>query len=751
MTIQTYGDAFTLATNVTGGARLAALANGNFAIALYQLPSVGVGVFDSVALGGGTLNFAGAFTLPLDYNTLALEALTDGRFLVAFVTNSGTNDVTARAYSITGASFGDYFVASSGTGSETNPFITPLAGGNFAVGWQNGGNDFLTRVFGADGTPTVPSFNYTAANLATDTLGTSEPLADGTVLNFHRSLAGGVAIVQGVRIDPYASTQIGGFSTLSDGSSSPVGTAAGQLQSARLASGELVVIWLGTTGVLHGRLVAQDGTPLGAVLTLATAVESVDDVTFLIDGGFVVGFSRFTAGSNSAHIRQFNAQGAPIDVEQSMPGSTNGYGVSLVTLADGRLVAGWTELDAATGHRARAQMFDPRGDRLIAAASSFDDRWAGTGVSDFLLLGAGNDTASGGAGQDYLYGEGGNDTLFGHQVAIGSDDNAIDVLFGGAGDDLLSGLGGPDQMFGEFGADTLHGGQGDDYLDGGPGNDVIFGNNGSDAIAGRDGNDTIDTGTGANAVSAGAGDDMVTGGSQADLLDGEEGDDTLSGGGSADVLIGRDGRDILDGGDGNDTLNGGPGSDLRLEGGAGDDVVDGEEGDDLIWGDDDVGGVTSAALSDGSDTLVGRDGDDTIHGQGGADIISGGNGNDTLTGGNGNDAMEGGNGNDQLRGGTGADVLWGDRDPASSATDNDDFQFQFADLQGGVNDYIVDFGNDIAGNTDRITLSGIAAGNYVVSKVGSDAVISINLGAGAIATITVIGQTAAGITDDIFT
>jgi hypothetical protein len=95
-------------------------------------------------------------------------------------------------------------------------------------------------------------------------------------------------------------------------------------------------------------------------------------------------------------------------------------------------------------------------------------------------------------------------------------------------------------------------------------------------------------------------------------------------------------------------------------------------------------------------------------------------------------------------------LIWGDRDASVVGTDNDTFVFNFSDVQGSVNDYIVDFGNDVVGNSDRINLVGIGAGITSFSNVGADTVILINLGVAGLASITVINQTVAGITDDIF-
>lgn len=81
-----------------------------------------------------------------------------------------------------------------------------------------------------------------------------------------------------------------------------------------------------------------------------------------------------------------------------------------------------------------------------------------------VLMGAGNDTAT---GNDY--------------------DNWIN---GQIGDDILNGAGGNDELDGGLGNDTLNGGSGDDDIMGGDGNDILTGNEGNDYLSGGAGDDT---------------------------------------------------------------------------------------------------------------------------------------------------------------------------------------------------------------------------------------------------------------------
>nr|WP_245214243.1 glycerophosphodiester phosphodiesterase family protein [Pararoseomonas indoligenes] len=123
-----------------------------------------------------------------------------------------------------------------------------------------------------------------------------------------------------------------------------------------------------------------------------------------------------------------------------------------------------------------------RDDRTGDVTPEADDL-QGTGRTDYLYGGAGEDTISGGAGDDFLYG--------------GADDDAIDGgagddrLVGDAGSDLLSGGEGHDRLIGGAGNDTLVGGAGDDSLLGDAGSDVLMGGAGSNRLTGGEGADTF--------------------------------------------------------------------------------------------------------------------------------------------------------------------------------------------------------------------------------------------------------------------
>lgn len=337
---------------------------------------------------------------------------------------------------------------------------------------------------------------------------------------------------------------------------------------------------------------------------------------------------------------------------------------------------------------------------LFDTANTTDRTVLGVDVGNGMLLGSGNDRASGRGGTDYLDGMAGADTLLGG--------GANDTLWGGNGNDLLHGGDDRDLLVGEAGNDRLLGGAGNDSLVGLEGHDTLIGGAGDDSLAG---------GSGANRVVGGDGNDMLYNVSapagESDTLEGGPGDDFLLGGASDDLLIGGDGHDLINGEGGTNRLIGGSGSDTlrsesgedRLWAGDGDDalristwpvrqiVVDGGAGDDLLVVDQplfagqaillrarDGGGTlaggTTIRFSDierfevyagnfgdtlfsgaGADTLTVGGGADTVFGGAGADLIIGDADNDRIVGGDGADTLIGGLGRDVLMGGAGADVF----------------------------------------------------------------------------------------------
>lgn len=121
-----------------------------------------------------------------------------------------------------------------------------------------------------------------------------------------------------------------------------------------------------------------------------------------------------------------------------------------------------------------------------------------------LILGDGNDTATGTAGDNEIFGGKGNDTVFG---GAGQD-----ILTGGLNKDTLKGEGGDDILNGGGGADYLYGGGNSDLITGANGHDRLFGGGGKDILIGGLGDDKLKAGGGADILKGGGGNDKLWGG-----------------------------------------------------------------------------------------------------------------------------------------------------------------------------------------------------------------------------------------------
>ncbi|MCC6919352.1 MAG: calcium-binding protein [Alphaproteobacteria bacterium] len=351
----------------------------------------------------------------------------------------------------------------------------------------------------------------------------------------------------------------------------------------------------------------------------------------------------------------------------------------------------------------------------IAFGESLYINGAALGVADTLYIDARNDTdgavfARGGAGIDYLHGGSGlSNELFG-----GAGDDFIDAT---AGYNRIDGGDGNDQIviYNGDGASHIRAGNGNDQLDlqgtmlimdAGAGDDTVNIRRGiiAGAFLGGAGSDSLTITNGAivtgNLVLPGAGfEKLVINGNS--LISGTEADNTIDltavmGDSSAANIHGQAGNDKLTGttlfdriwgDDGNDTLSGGNGGNDTLTGGAGDDTYINPTGDTIVeangGGTDTIqnvnsislvsianveravltgAGNTSATGNTLANVLTGNTGNNTLDGREGADQLSGGDGNDTLVGGEARDTMTPGNGADVIRIGLVAHSTGGNRD-----------------------------------------------------------------------------------------
>jgi Ca2+-binding RTX toxin-like protein len=260
----------------------------------------------------------------------------------------------------------------------------------------------------------------------------------------------------------------------------------------------------------------------------------------------------------------------------------------------------------------------------------------GTGGSDTLIGGGGNDTvsyasSSVGVTVDLQNGTGGGDTLNGFRNVIGSaqndtlaDDGNANIMIGGAGNDSFWARGG---------ADTFNGGSGNDNASYSASNAGI----------------TIDLGKGTGIGGYAQGNKLIS----IEVIDGSNFNDRLIGDANDNGLFASSGDDTLIGGAGNDVLWGSSGDDMLI-GGAGADELDGSGGNDTVsyagskvaitltllpGGGAGSGGDAAGDTYTSIENVIGTDGADTLTGNADANILTGGKGADVLNGGGGNDTV----------------------------------------------------------------------------------------------------------------
>ncbi|MEY4981985.1 MAG: hypothetical protein RIR62_251 [Pseudomonadota bacterium] len=368
--------------------------------------------------------------------------------------------------------------------------------------------------------------------------------------------------------------------------------------------------------------------------------------------------------------------------------------------ADADSVSGGAGDDLLFGGAGADTLEGGAGNDTIRGGTGSDSLTGGDGNDRFVILaGEGTDTIAGGAGDDILDASGlttgvtlgmtgagagsvtggaGSYTFTGiESVLLGSGNDtasgsaAADTIDGGAGNDRIVGNDGSDSLLGGAGADTLEGGGGDDTLNGGAGADVLWGGIGLDWVDYSDSDAAVivnlrdwtvagghaqgDQLQGTDAIIGSTFNDVIIGFDDEALTGGDIYINILFGGGGDDFIDGRAGGDSLDGGTGNDTVFGGLGND-SMGGGEGQDQLFGGDGTDLVDGGEGADLVDGGA---GSDTLSGGAGNDTLSGGAGNDSVGGGEGDDIITAGAGSDTFSGGTGNDvyALNAGTGLKVI----------------------------------------------------------------------------------------------
>ena len=564
-----------------------------------------------------------------DQSDPAIAALAGGGFVVTWTDRFSSTDldIRGRAFDATGAALGsDFPIDTSGNNDETQSAVVGLANGNYAVVWQDEGtltdNDFGTHIRGTimsgNGSTVVDQFivnSENASNLRDQTQPAIDLLSDGNLIvtwssEFARPSGGFEFDIRGRVLGPNGAP-LAGENPLGGGLNDDFGSAV-----SALANGSYAVAWENTADV---DLNQSDGSlsHIRADLFVGAGETSLSD-------DFVV--------NSSTNGRQGQA--------------------SLTTLADGRLIATWTDFggnSGTPGSDVRGQMLDPRTEAVHLTGTALNDDWIGTRFNDIMNGGVGNDTLKGAGGQDLLDGGPGADDMHGgagDDIYIVDDaGDFVDEFFEAGGTDTvvsfvsfalgfgverlsligLSAINGTGNELanligGNAAANVLDGGAGADTMDGGSGDDTYIVDDVGDRLfeAAAGGTDLVRSsvsfalgdffenltltgpaaigGTGnvlANVIIGNSADNLIVAGGGDDSVDGDAGDDRIEGGLGDDTLRGGDGNDAIDGGDGNDAIDGGPGADV-MAGGLGDDVY-------VV---DQVGDAVAEVSGAGNDTVV---------------------------------------------------------------------------------------------------------------------------------------------------
>jgi Ca2+-binding RTX toxin-like protein len=743
---------------------ITALPNGNFVV-VWEDRSASVGDTSGDAVRGQLYHsngsrIGGEFlvnqTTTGNQDDAVVTALSDGRFVVAWrnEVGAGNTDVYARIYNANGTPASAEFLVNTVTANaQSEPAIAAAPDGGFLITWTNDfsatDQDIRGRAFNAAGAPVGIDFPIDV------TAGIDETDAAVVALNNNNYVV--VWKDEGAPMETDGSGSHIRAKIVSDTGATVVpsfiinSTATGDQSEpsiALLGNGGFVVTWTSGTGdsrEIRARLFDSAGVPQGADFVVdASSSAQTASVSALgagpfDEGGFMVTWQE----SSDIHGKIFHGDGTAGEsfvVNATLSGMQGQP--RLATLADGRIVATWTDLDGNSAG-VRGQIFDPRTDGAFVDGSDLDDHLIGTPVRDVMKGGGGNDVLVGLDGDDVFIGDAGTDDLRGGNgidTVLYNDSNAAVSVnlstglgFGGdAQGDVLSSI---ENLMGSDHADSLHGDASNNVIKGGGGADVLTGGGGIDTASyeGSDVGVTVSLATGTG----------LGGEAQGDTLAGFR---NLTGSNSGDTLIGDALANVLDGQGGNDTLIGGVGADT-LNGGSGNDTLDYTASDAAVLinlGNGMAGGghATGDTFTD-IQNVIGTAFNDTLFGNGEANVLEGGVGADTLDGASGVDTLSYATsnaavlinlGNGQTLGGHAqGDSFASIENLIGSAHDDGLFGDGLVNvLTGGAgNDYLYGgLNNDtLEGGLGADTCEG-GAGIDTLSYAGSNAAVLINVGNG---------------------
>jgi serralysin len=536
-----------------------------------------------------------------------IEALAGGGFAIVWQDNrpgdggggSGSQEgmgVRAQLYTAAGAPLGGPIqVNTTIAGSQQLVEIAELTDGKFVVTWTSAGDEIRARLFAADGTPFSGEFSVNTSNTFEQNLSRMTALDNGGFVIAWEDHSGAGALGQNGN-----TVQIDVRAQFYDSTGATIG-------------GEILVN--STTGAKQGehRLVTLD------------------------NGNVIIAWTDYSSGTASADVRGqiIDPAGNKVGGEFLITGTAGRqFTPVLQSLASGGFVAAW--LDDTGQVEPVAQVFAADGSPVGAAIHFRPPDTVGRGVQSIVRLADGgfaiaydrspsNDFynqdsfvqvfTSGGipvGGPVQLHTESSGNQSLGlvGALAIGTDGRLLAVWMQGTNLDTDSAdLDIKARLFDSAVFQT--GTDSPETLTGTAGIDVIYGLGGDDDISGL------------------AGDDYLAGGAGADHLDGGAGDDTYYVDDAADEVVEAAGQ-------GND----------RIATAVTYILATGEEVETLEALN--LSDTTAIDLqgNEFANRIIGNDGVNVLRGQAGNDVLIGLGGNDYLAGGTGADQMFGNGGND---------------------------------------------------------------------------------------------------------
>ena len=534
----------------------------------------------------------------------------DGTFVVAWEQwrQVGTNangdptylvDVQARMFTAAGTPVASSFtVQTSTTESYSSPSITPLVHGGFVISSTKAdGTVVINNIYQANGSLAV---NSTLTDPNGDQVKTPDvaALANGgfvTVAMVKETAADADPDFDQYQVVARIRDGLGNITEIDVGPSSYDASSSDTVSVTTLSGGRFAVAYTNSIGPSSHRVIVkvftQNGEAVGDPLLTTEANQDITNpvITDLPDGGFMAAWIQKEAnGTQTVWRAHWNAAGTLVasNPVESVADNLAG-GLSLTTLADGRVMLSWRG-KAAEGTDIRGEIFDFRYGGVNILGTERDDHFIGTEFNDTIDAGsAGNDTLVGGDGIDTVTFHGATTAL---SVSLATSNAS---RMGGVLQSLQ--LLGFENAIGTQFADTLigndlgnrfEGGAGADILGGRGGNDTLDGGEGADIMRGHQDDDTYYVDNAGDVVEEGADngyDTVISAINVAQLYDNVEhltlsgaaiegyGNalaNRITGNGGGNDLRGAEGDDTLDGGLGNDTLDGGVGADTAIFGGA---------------------------------------------------------------------------------------------------------------------------------------------------------------------------------------